>query len=320
MMNITAINELIRKNKSFLVTTHVNPDPDGICSQLTFAQYLKSKGKKVFVINNEKMLARFHFLPGVKQIKHYQEGMIKKFDVAVVLDCGEPNRVGKVSRLIKDGVKVINIDHHITNSYFGDANLVDLKASSTSEIVFEYLKKVKFKLNKNIAIWLYSGIMTDTGSFRYENTTQRTHAITAELMHFKFSVTDIYRHLYEMVPIGDLQAFTQVVTRFDALFGGKVVCVELHKKVLSKFSDSFDLRDTIFKFLRAIKGVEVYVILTEIGRNKTRVNLRSSRKFDVARLANVFDGGGHKRASGCAIDKNIKDARTKIINQIKKSL
>lgn len=317
-MNITAINELIRKNESFLVTTHVNPDPDGICSQLAFAQYLKSKGKKVAIINNEKMPVRFHFLPGIKQAKHFHEGMTKKFDVAIVLDCGEPNRIGKVKKLIKEGVKVVNIDHHITNSYFGDVNIVDAKASSTAEVVFEYLKKVKFELTKNVAIWLYAGIMTDTGSFRYETTTARTHAIAAELMKFKFSVTELYRHLYEMVPIGDLQAFTQVVTRFDALFGGKVVCVELHKKVLSKFSDSFDLRDTIFKFLRAIKGVEVYVILTEVSRNKTRVNLRSSRKFDVARLANVFDGGGHKRASGCAIDKNIKDARTKIIRQIKK--
>ena len=319
-MKIKAINELIKNNKSFLVATHVNPDPDGICSQLTFAQYLKSKGKNVTLISNEEIPDRFNFLPGVKQVKVYKEGMRKKFDVAIVLDCGEPNRIGKVKNLIKDKTKVVNIDHHITNSFFGDVNIVDAKASSASEIVFEYFKKVKFELNKNIAVWLYAGIMTDTGSFRYENTTGRTHAIAAELMQFNFSVTDLYRHLYEMIPIGDLQAFTQVVTRFDALFGGKVVCVELHKKVLSKFSDSFDLRDAIFKFLRAIKGVEVYVILTEVSRNKTRVNLRSSRVFDVARLANHFDGGGHKRASGCTIDENIKDARIKIIRQIKKGL
>ncbi len=319
-MKIKAINELIKNNKSFLVATHVNPDPDGICSQLAFAQYLKSKGKSVALIGNEEMPNRFHFLPGVKQVKAYKEGMKKKFDVAIVLDCGEPNRIGKVLNLINEDVKVVNIDHHITNSYFGEVNIVEAKASSTCEVVFEYFKKVKFELNKNIAVWLYAGIMTDTGSFRYENTTGRTHSIAAELMQFKFSVTDLYRHLYEMVPIGDLQAFTQVVTRFDALFGGKVVCVELHKKVLSKFSDSFDLRDTIFKFLRAIRGVEVYVILTEVNRNKTRVNLRSSRVFDVARLANNFDGGGHKRARGCAIDANIQDARTKIIRQIKKGL
>lgn len=319
-MNIKAINELIRKNESFLVVTHVNPDPDGICSQLAFAQYLKSKGKSVALLGNEQVPNRFNFLPGVKQVKVYKEGMKKEIDVAIVLDCGEPNRIGKVRNLIKDGVKVVNIDHHITNSYFGDVNIVEAKASSTSEIVFEYFKKVNFELNKNIAVWLYAGIMTDTGSFRYENTTGRTHAIAAELMEFKFSVTELYRHLYEMVPIGDLQAFTQVVTRFDALFSGKVVCVELRKKVLSKFSDSFDLRDTIFKFLRAIKGVEVYVILTEVGRNKTRINLRSSRSFDVARLANHFDGGGHKRASGCAIDASIQDAREKIIRQIKKVL
>ena len=123
-----------------------------------------------------------------------------------------------------------------------------------------------------------------------------------------------------MISFSDLKEFTRIISRFDVHFNKKVACVDLRKKVLSKFSGDFDLRDTIFKFLRSIKGVEVFVIFTETGRNRTRVNLRSSSMFDVAKLADGFGGGGHRRASGCMIDKNIPGSRKEILKQIRKAL
>ena len=159
--------------------------------------------------------------------------------------------------------------------------------------------------------------MTDTGSFRYENTTARTHSIVAELLKFKISASVVYRKLYEIISFNDLKEFTKIISNFDMFFAGKVVCVQLRKKALSKFSGEFDLRDAIFKFLRPVKSVEVFVIFTEVGKNKTRVNLRSTNTFDVAKLANDFKGGGHRRASGCVVNKSIPEAQKEVLGKIR---
>jgi phosphoesterase RecJ-like protein len=312
--------QAIKRNKRFLISTHVNPDPDALCSELAMAIYLRSLGKQVMIINHQALPPRFRFLPGAHQVRAYTEGRAVVYDAAIIVDCGDLGRIGKVQDLVCKDKLLINIDHHITNDRFGDINLVLPKASSTAEVIYDVLAQARMRLTKALAMHLYIGIMTDTGSFRYENTTGRTHAIVAELMRFKFSAPHLYRKLYEMISFSDLKEFTKVISHFDIFSAGKIICVELTKRSLSRFSGGFDLRDAIFQFLRSIKGVEVFVILTEVAPRKTRVNLRSSNKFDVAKLADHFDGGGHRRASGCLVHKNITEARKKVIRQIQKAL
>ncbi len=319
-MSMKTIIQTIKKNKKFLISTHVNPDPDALCSELAIAIYLKSLGKQVSIVNHEALSKRFDFLPGSGTIKAYKAGRKINYDVAIVVDCGDLNRIGKVQELLVKGKVLINIDHHVTNTKFGTLNLVQPKASSTAEVLYELLSKARCKMTKSLATHLYLGIMTDTGSFRYESTTARTHAITAELMKCGISPTRLYRKLYEIISVKDLTAFTQLISKFDMVSSGKVVCVELPKKSLDKFSGEFDLRDTIFKFLRAMMGVEVFVIFTQSDRHTTRVNFRSSQKFDVAKLASQFNGGGHKRASGGLVKKNIKETRKDVLRAIRKAL
>lgn len=319
-MSMKAILRTIRNNKRFLISTHVNPDPDALCSELALADALRALGKTVTIVNHQAVPRRFMFLPGAKSIKNFWKNRSVSYDVAIIVDCGELDRIGKVTELLRKDAKTVNIDHHVTNDRFGHLNLVQQNASSTCEVLYELFCKGRFKINDRMAVNLYVGIMTDTGSFRYENTTARTHAITAELMKHKVSAPDLYRHLYETISFKDLKEFTAVVNRFDDYYNKKVACVELRKKVLAKFSGDFDLRDTIFKFLRTIKGVEVFVILTEIGRSKTRVNLRSSRSFDVAKLAAHFGGGGHRRASGCVVERTMLSAKREVLKRIKKAL
>ena len=163
--------------------------------------------------------------------------------------------------------------------------------------------------------------MTDTGSFRYDSTSAYTHYVASELMRFDFSVSELYRKLYEHVPFDDLKMFTKVITGFEKLYDGRVVCVEMRKKIVEKFSPEFDVRDKIFTFLRALKGVEVIIILTEQDRNTTRVNFRSQGNgVNVAELAYFFNGGGHRKASGCMIHDNLKQAKAKILFQLEKKL
>lgn len=310
----------LRKHKTFLVSTHVNPDPDALGSELSMAIYLRALGKIVHIVNEEPAPQRLAFLPQARQVKGYAGSRNIVCDAAIILDCGELDRIGKVQKLVSPETFVINIDHHITNDFFGDINLVEPRASSTAEVLYVLFKGAGHALTKDLAFNLYVGLMTDTGSFRFENTTARTHAICADLMRFGLSVTDIYRKIYASIPYKDLKEFTKLISRFDVLYGGRVACVELSRKILAKFSEQFDLRDTIFQFLRTMHGVDVFVIFTEVGPKKTRINLRSSGQFDVAKLASDFSGGGHKRASGCSIDKGMREARQIFVRRIGKLL
>ncbi len=314
------IIDTIKKNKKFLISTHVNPDPDALCSELALAGYLKSLGKTVMIINEEDVLDRFYFFPGIKKVRGLKNRKNISYDVAMVVDCGDLNRIGKVQSLLKPERPLINIDHHITNDFFGTLNLVCPKLSSTCEVLFELFKKDKLTFTKDIAFCLYTGIMTDTGSFRYSNTTSRTHEIAGELRKFKFSATAIYQQIYETISLEDSKEFTKVLSRFDILFSGKVICKNLSKKVVAMFSETFDLRDALFRFLRSIQGVEVVVICTEFTRNQSRVNLRSAGNIDVAKIAHHFNGGGHHNASGCQVQGNMKQARAEILKIIEKLL
>ena len=319
-MSMSSIIQTLKKNKRFLISTHINPDPDALCSELAMADYLRSLGKSVRIINNQPLSGRFAFLPGMRAITSYKEQQKVPYDAAIIVDCGDLNRIGRVQHLLKKKKRLINIDHHVTNDRFGDLNLVKPKASSTAEVLYELFDHARCKWTKNLAMHLYIGIMTDTGSFRFENTTARTHAIAARLMSFGFSAPRLYRKLYEIISFNDLKEFTKIIGQFDTLVNGKVVSVTLTRETLSKFSGNFDLRDEIFKFLRSIKGVEVFVIFTQVEPKKTRVNLRSTNKFDVAKLANMFNGGGHRRASGCLINQNIRETRKKVLREIRKIL
>jgi len=319
-MRMKKIIQTINKHKRFLISTHVNPDPDALCSELALALYLKSIGKTVTVVNEEDVPSRFYFLPGSKSIKSRKAISRLDYEVAIVVDCGDLNRIGNVQELLDKDKMLINIDHHITNDHFGTINYIDSKASSTCEMLFTLLKQGKCKLTDNIALHLYAGIMTDTGSFRYENATAETHMIVGELRKYNFSAYALYQKLYESIPVKDVKAFTNVVSRFDELHKGRVVCVELEKKVLSKFSEDFDLRDMIFKYLRAIKGVELIIIFTESASKETRINLRSTATFNVAKMAHHFNGGGHRRASGCSVKDNMRNTRRIVLQYVKRAI
>lgn len=316
-MSLKKIIRTIEENKRFLISTHVNSDADGLCSELIMSIYLKSIGKKVFIINEDDPPERLKFLSGVKQIKSYKENQRISYDVAILLDCGTLKRIGKVRNLIREEKILINIDHHISNNLYGNLNLVKPQCSSTTEILYGFLKSAGCRFTKELATYLYTGILTDTGCFRYENTTADTHKVVGELLEFGVPAYSLYKNIYEMVSVDDLRMFTKIVENFESLFDGKVIFMELNKLILSKFSDQFDLKDTIFKFLRFIKGVELIVIFSEIEVDKTRVNLRSPGKFDVSRIASFFNGGGHKQASGCSIKEDIKGSRKKILRKIR---
>ena len=320
-MNLKKILKTIQENKTFLISTHVNPDPDALASELVMADFLKKLRKRVYIINADDVPRRYSFLPGIHRIKKYVKNLAINYDVVIIMDCGDLDRIDKVKNLIVKDKMIINLDHHITNTLFGHLNLIAPKSSSTAEILFDFLKFAKHKLTKKMAILLYTGIMTDTGSFRYDSTTEHTHEVVGDLMKFKFSISELYKRMYERVSLSDFRLFTKVLNNFRMVFNGRAVFVELRKSNIKKFSEEFDLKDKIFTFLRTIKGVIVIVILSEHKQNLTRVNFRSQgNTINVSKLAHYFGGGGHRKASGCMIDAPIAQARRRLLLKLEHML
>lgn len=310
----------IKKHRSFLITTHHNPDADAACSALAMAAVLKKMGKRTTVVNEDSLSSWLTFLPQSKGfLRRSQLKKAPAFDAVIILDCGDYERIGGVSKLI-GAHRTINIDHHVTNDSFAHINLVWPKASSTCEMLFELFKEAKVKLDKDLSVLLYAGIMTDTGSFRYDNTTAQTHTIAAELMSFGLSASDLYQRLYVGIPSRDIKGFVDVIHSAELLLNNKVYCVMLPCKTAESFSKGFDLKEKLFGFLRSVEGIEVVVILHQLASRVTRINLRSQNKFDVAKLASQFNGGGHKKAAGAKIQAGLEESKKKVLAAIKRGL
>ncbi len=320
MNNFAAILKLIGRNRTFVLATHHNPDADAIGSVLAMALFLKSLGKQVRVFNEDKVPQWLSFLPQTALVRQAKGTKAFDYDVAIVLDCGDLKRIGAVSALLSPSKPIVNIDHHITNDRFGSVNCIVHQSSSTSEILFDLFQSAKFKITKDIATLLYAGIMTDTGSFRYECTSAHTHVVAAHLMDKGVSAPDMYNRLYVGIPVKDMKLFTDVIHRAELLFNNQVYCVTLSMLGAKKFSKNFDLKEKLFGFLRSMEGVEVVVILTELSSKEVRVNLRSQGDFDVARFAQHFDGGGHPKAAGCKVLASLPVAKKKILSAIRKAL
>ncbi len=314
------ILELIRRHKRFLVTSHHNPDADAAASSLGVAVMLKALGKTVHVLNEDALPQWLEFLPQSKLVKKASTVKPFDYDVAIMLDCGDFERIGGVKKLLIDGKPIINIDHHVTNTRFGSINWVAKGASSTCEMVYDLLDVARMGLTKPMAILLYAGIMTDTGSFRYDNVNAKTHAIAADLMRFGINAQDMHERLYVGVPVIDMKLFTKVIHEAQLVQHDKVFCVNLTLKDSAAFSKKFDLKEKLFGFLRSVEGIEVVVILTQINSKEVRINFRSQGHVNVAKLAQQFNGGGHPKAAGGKTTGTLPQVQEYVLKAIKKVL
>lgn len=321
-MNLKKIIKCIRKNNNFLITSHTSAEGDALGSELAFYRLIKALGKKATVLNEDYLPYGYDFLPGVTNIRKFKKNARKiPFDVLVVLDCSDLKRTGEVYTINQDNKPVINIDHHISNSRFGSFNWVEPFASSTSEMIYKLFKKMRLPVDKDSALLLYVGILTDTGSFRYSNTTAATHAIIARLLGHRFNIPQIYKQVYEDIPFADMKLLSMILPTMKRELGGKIVWFQIKKDVIKRQKAiSFDLTEHILSFARSIKDVEVALLfkenLTE-EHEEVRVNFRSQGKIDVNKVASSFGGGGHKTASGCTIKGEIDKVRRKVLARVR---
>lgn len=321
-MSIAKVVNAIRRHKRFLVSGHVDPEADTIGSQLALASLLKRLGKEVIVVDQDPPPDSCAFLPRLKELtllKDVKKGSPKKFDCAIIVDCPTLDRIGKVKDLITDGITIINIDHHISNVRFGDVNWVDLNAAADGEMIFDIFKKFRMKLTKDEAVIIYSSILIDTGSFRYSNTTARTHIIAAELMKYGVDTNSVFEHLFELKSYPATRLLGLALLTLKRSRDGKVIWLWLTNKILKQAVAKYDDAENFINYARAVKGCKVALFFKEAEeKGIIKVSFRGKKGIDVNKIAAKFGGGGHARAAGCTIKATAREAETKVLKEVLK--
>ena len=311
----------LKHYKSFLITSHTGPDGDSIGSQIALALLLKRLKKKVAIINEDPVPELYQFLPHSNLISKIKNSKlkIKNFETVVVLDCSNLERTGNVGSLIPKLKIIINIDHHLDNSRFGNLNWVDKKASSVAEQIFSLGKCLKIPLDKKLATLLYTGIITDTGSFQY-HLTPDTHKIIATLISKGAVPEEITKNVYQSLPFTSFKLFGLGLSTLRETPDHRVCWMKITKEMYRKTKASPENTEAFISYLQQIKNIKILFILKEATKNKTKVSFRSIGKIDVQKLAKKFGGGGHRNASGATLTEPIGRAEKTILKTIKETI
>jgi phosphoesterase RecJ-like protein len=317
--------EAIKRDKRFLITSHVNLEGDSLGSQLAMKELLIGMGKSAYILDSDPVPDHYKFLPGADKISN-DFNKIADFDAAIVLDCPTLKRAGRTSRVIKEKAKfIINIDHHISNEKFGDINWIDPHASSAGEMVYRLYKETGINLTKEVALSLYIAILTDTGSFNYDNTSSVTHEIAGELLGYGLDPALVSESVYERRSIEDIRLLTLVLDTLKINKDGAVAYMEVTRKMLKEASADIAKSEGLINYARSIDKVRVAVLFKEDLKEKDKINVSFRSKgngevIDVNKIASVFGGGGHTKASGCIVSGTLEEAKKKVLAEVEKAL
>ena len=322
MDSFQALLTLFKQYQTFAISTHVNPDGDAIGSELALFLFLEKLGKTVKIFNTDLVPKKYRFLPYWNKIKNAKASTNFCPEVLVILDASSRERIGDfLSKTLIPTHAVINIDHHITAEAFGDYNIIIPTASSTAEIIYKFIKSTQIPIDEVSALCLYTGVIFDTGCFRYSNATPETHRIAADLIEIgDFAPDEVYRHVYEHLSLGKIHLLGQTLRTLELTSDGKIAWVLVTQSMLKETKTTLDDVEGFVKQIQAIKNVEVAICVCELPNGKTKVSLRSEGRVNVAALAAEFNGGGHERASGCRINLPYASAIKALVESAKQHI
>jgi len=312
---LNRIIDAINKHSSFLIASHVRLDGDALGSELALYQMLYNMGKEVVVYNQDETPGNYRFLPGSVKIVHKLPPPEKR-DAVFVLDCSELERTGDEASLIGSMHNVINIDHHVSNSNFGDIILVDHNASSTAELLYGLMLKMDIDITRDIATNLYAAIVTDTGGFCYGNTRKYTLIAAGNLVGRGADPQWISENIYESNPLSKIRLLAKVLDTLAFDRYKKVGYMIVYRRDISDAGALLEHTEGFVDIPRSIDGVEVSILFTELSEHQFKLSLRSKRKVNVERVARTFGGGGHVNAAACLIDGDFKTVLQRVLTAI----
>lgn len=305
---------------SFLVTSHVDPDGDAVGSCLGLYHALRGMEKDVIVALESPLPANLRFLPGAEAIRS-AESVGRRFQAAWALDCSSLDRAGNVPSLcLLPDARVANVDHHIGNDGFGDPRLVNPEASATAELVHDILDAYGLPLGSETAVCLYTGILSDTGGFRFQNTTPRALRLAARLAEHGASAASVAEELYMKRSASSLRILGLALASLEERNGGQIGALTITREMFERARASVDEADGIVQFAKALEGTRVGVLIQEIGPEEIRASLRSDGTVDVNAVAGHFGGGGHRTAAGLRVRGRLEEVRRELLQAIEQAM
>jgi bifunctional oligoribonuclease and PAP phosphatase NrnA len=311
----------LKNSRRVLLVTHTNPDGDAIGSLIAMGLALESMGVSPTLCNESPIPAVYRFLPAVNRIST-SPGPPDRFDTAMVMDCGDLNRVGKATAKVVAGIPVIiNVDHHITNTGFGHLQMVDPFACATAEIVYRIIQRLGVAVNRAMAAAIYTGILTDTGSFRFSNTNRAAFSICEEMVGCGVDPSKVAQHVYGTYSLGRIKLLNLALDSIEISANGKLSMMTLSRDMLKKTSTRPEDADGLVNYARSIEEVRLAALIQErpnggghSGRGERyHVSLRSDGSVDVSEIASFFGGGGHVSAAGFTIESTLLEIKSEIM-------
>lgn len=315
-MTIDNIKEEIEKANDIVILTHENPDGDAVGSALAMYLTLKKINKNVDVII-PKYSATFSFLPGASEIKI--KGKEESYDLAISVDVTGISRLNGFAQYFEDAKVKIQIDHHQVNEMFADYNFVNPASPACAQNLIFIIEQLGVEIDKEIGTCLLTGIITDTGGFKYEGVSAETFEFTSWLLAKGVNVSDIYKRVLQMKTKSNFELRKIVIDRMEFLCDNKITFTYITSEDLEKVNAQEGDHEGLVEIGRDIEGVEVSVFLREI-ENGYKASLRSNNYVNVSDVCITFNGGGHIRAAGCNIQGNLEEVKEKIINETRKYL
>ena len=302
--NISQAVRAIRKAKTVIVASHVNPDGDTIGCLLALGHTLILMGKKVILLSQDGVPSRFQFLPGSELIMSETK---EKADVSIAVDCGSVRQLGTVHVPFFHSKTTIQVDHHDFGNAFGKIQVMEEEAAAVGEIVYELIKALKVEITPAIAVCLLTSIIVDTGSFRFTNIRSKTFDICGRLIRKGVDLQHLIEESYwkKSRSVAKLSGYAMMQAEFSK--DGNIAWSTVYQKDFKKFGSHISDVDAVADELRSIEGVKIAAVFRETQSRKFRVSLRSKYGINVALVAKDFGGGGHHNSAGCAIRNSEKE-------------
>ena len=322
---VKKIISLIDGCHKVLISSHQDPDGDSVGSQLALAELLESRGKTCRIINQGPLSSRYAFLDPRRKILNLDNLKAGKddlagFDPVFVLDCTSLSRLGQVEKLLPPQATLINIDHHPDNGRFGSVNYLDVSASATGEMIFSILEACDYSVSPAAATQLYAAILSDTGRFKFPNTSSRCLEVCAKLVASGADPKQVTNQIYFNHSPGFLKLLGSILSSPEIMDRGRICAMTLGRALLADLEIDPREVEGVVDYSLFVKGVEIGLLFTEKGEGRTKVNLRSQNEYDVAKIARLFGGGGHRNAAGCTLNSNLEQTKRTVLDQVRRTL
>jgi bifunctional oligoribonuclease and PAP phosphatase NrnA len=316
-----ALHQFLARHHHLLLTTHINPDGDGLGSEVAMALWLEAAGHEVKILNDSPVPSAFRFLAEHHPIEDFDEARaerrLEEADALIVLDTSNRQRIGRLSPLLdRHVIPTAVVDHHVSHAGFGTVNVIEPQAAAAGQIVYELIRESGGTVTPAIAEALYVALMTDTGSFRYSNTDAIAHRMAGELLGHGLDPQRLHLLVYAHASPDRLRFFGEVLSRLEVLQGGRLIVLDAAPEQFERHGLVGADTDGLVDLPRNIEGVDVVALFSEVEPGKVKVSLRSNGRVAVDGIVSRLGGGGHPHAAGALVRGTHADVRARVIPEL----